>query len=922
MWLFVGMKCLQHLKAVYINRKGVESTRWPKLGDPSIYIDVTIVKARRVTDTMCQEHAMGLANGRVGKRPLNNVTVEELLRVEHGKVVLIEGDPGAGKTTLTFHICKEWANGNLLEDEAVFWIPLRHYHKSVSNINELFEKLNCLEIKEYVMRSGGKGLIFILDGWDELPDDLQQNSFFHDMIFDDTKLVHSTIIVTSRPNCSGDIVERVHGTQAHYRIMGFSPEKAAEYIHKYFKDDEDNGDALLAFLKNRENLRRDFYIPITVAIMCYVYRYSGNNMPETLSQLYENFVLLFVCNHIPKTYKKFKSIKKLPEKLWPLFKKLCKLAFDMLVKSKVVISEEELDITEEDLTCLPLQTVDHFDGFGLLQIMHTTDKLGDLEKYYCFLHRAVQELLAAIYLWKSDMIEDTIDRYFKPGSFLMNVFPYMFGLVPKEHLGPLADRLRQAFIKSGRNRKLLSSILFCLFEAQDESLCREFGKVFGEEKDVNLQLATVLEYRYASYFLSTCGGSNFNVDFSHSTELAELHAEVMAKYFCNSSTDVKSFKCLVQLSLEGMEHFAKILSYQPNLQSIKLYSIGFHSPGCVKVLCDSICRSNPQLTDLDLPYAKVSKDDLNSLGLLLATAIEGLHMNECSPSEGVLLTSVESFLTSMHKSKSLKEFCLGGWSLSQVESEAFGEMLSQNKGIKGLHALQVTDADCLCPILNGLSVNSTVTLLKAWPKSTGSSNTLGQCLGKCLATNESLVIIDFACFSDKHVTWSPAQVGSICKGLHNNITMVTLDISGCSIDSAASDAVSVMLSSNTSLRHLFLNPCHIEKPEAVTIINSCRSNSTLELLSLVQWPEKKFHFATDKEIVEVLFQVHHQSRQGRGHPILKIYWLVHHCGNCVMLIMLTGRPMNVVQQRTNYIQENNLPYRLEFIVYHILLYYS
>ena len=888
---------MQHLKAVYINWKGVESTRWPKLGDPSIYTDVTIVKARRVTDTMYQEHAMALANGRVGKRPLNIVTVEELLRVEHGKVVLIEGGPGAGKTTLTFHICKEWANGNLLEDEAVFWIPLRHYHKSVSNINELFEKLNCLEMKEYVMRSGGKGLVFILDGWDELPDDLQQKSFFHDMIFEDTKLVHSTIIVTSRPNCSGDIVERVHGSQAHYQIIGFGPEKVAEYVHRYFKDDGDNANALLTFLKSRENFR-DFYIPVTVAIMCYMYQYRDKNMPETSLQFYENLVLLFVCSHIPKSYEKFNSIKMFPEDLWPLFNKLCKLAFDMLIKSKVVISEEELDITEEDLTCLPLQTVDHFDGFGLLQIMHTTDKLGDLEKYYYFNHRTVQELLAAIYLWKNDMIEDTIDRYFKPGSFLMNVFPYMFGLVPKEHLRPLADRLKQAFIKSGRNRKLLSLILFCLFEAQDESLCREFGKVFGEKKDVNLQLATVLEYCYASYFLSTCGGSNFNVDFSHSTELAELHAEVMAKYFRNSSTDVKSFKFLVQLSLKGMEYFAEILSYQPNLQSIKLYSISFHSPGCVKVLCDSICRSNSQLIDLDLPYAKVSKDDLNSLGLLLNTGIEGLHMNECSPSKGVLLTSVDSFLTSMRKSKSLKEFCLGGWNLSQIESEAFGEMLSQNKSLKGLHALQVTDADCLCPILNGLSVNSTVTLLKAWPYFTGDFNSLGQCLEKCLSTNKSLVIIDFTDSFDKHVTWSPAQVGSICKGLHYNITMVTLDISGCSINNAASDAVSVMLSSNTSLKHLFLNPCHIKKSDAIAIIDSCRSNSMLELLSLVKWPEKKFYFATDEEIVEVLFQVHHQSRQGKGHPMLKIYWLVHHCGNYVLLIMLTGRPNSTVQQKT------------------------
>jgi len=833
------------------------------------------VKARRVTDTIREEHAMGLANGRVGKRSLKIVKVEELLASGHGKVVLIEGDPGVGKTTLTFHICKEWANGNLLEDEVVFWIPLRHYHRSVTNIGELFEKLKCPEMKEYAYSNDGKGLVFILDGWDELPEELQDQSFFRDMIFDENMLAHSTIIVTSRPNCSGDIVDRVQGIQAHYRILGFSPEKVTEYVHQYFKDDVSNADLLLAFLKERENLHRHFYIPITVAIMCYVYQFNGNKIPETLSQLYETFVLLFVRHHIPGNFKKFKSIKNMPKELWPLFMKLCKLAFDMLVERKVVFGEEELDIAEEDLACLSLQSTEHFDGFGLLQIMHTADIIGSMEKTYGFIHRAVQELLAAIYIWNNNMVEDVMDQHFKTGSYLMNVFPFVFGLVSKELLGSLAGRLQQIFIESGRNRKLLSSILYCLFEAQDKTLCQEFGQVFAEEKDVNLQLATVLEYRYASYFLSACGGRKINVDFSHSTELAELHAEVMVKYFCNSSTDVSSFKCLVQLSLEGMERFAKVLSYQPNLQSVKLYSIGFHSPGCVKILCSSICQSNPQLVDLDLPYAKLNEDDLNSLGLLLTTALEGLHMNECLPSEGVTLTSVDSFFSTMCKSKSLKEFCLGSWSLSQVESEAFGDMLSQNNSLKELHALQVTSANCLCPILDGLSLNNTVTLLKAWPKSTGGSNTLGQCLAHCLTINKSLVTIDFACFSDKHINWSPVQVGSICTGLCDNITMVTLDISGCSIDSTASDAVSVMLSSNTSLRHFFLNPLHMEKSDAITIIESCKVNTTLELLSLVQWPGKKFHFTADEEMVDVLFQVE-QSQQVKSRPVLNIYWLVGH----------------------------------------------
>ena len=38
---------------------------------------------------------------------------EQIIRGER-KTVLLEGGPGCGKSTLSFHICSEWAEGNLL----------------------------------------------------------------------------------------------------------------------------------------------------------------------------------------------------------------------------------------------------------------------------------------------------------------------------------------------------------------------------------------------------------------------------------------------------------------------------------------------------------------------------------------------------------------------------------------------------------------------------------------------------------------------------------------------------------------------------------------------------------------------------------------------------------------------------------------
>ena len=167
-----------HLKSCYLNRP-MEPTRWPKLGGPALYFDVAIIKSRCLKDRFREEHAMGLV-----KDKMDYATIDDIITAGHQKIILIEGDPGAGKTTITVNICTRWAEGKLLTNELVFLVPLRDKgYQKVTNMNELFVALNCPTLTKYAEQNYGKGLAFILDGWDELPDHLQSQSFFHDIIF-------------------------------------------------------------------------------------------------------------------------------------------------------------------------------------------------------------------------------------------------------------------------------------------------------------------------------------------------------------------------------------------------------------------------------------------------------------------------------------------------------------------------------------------------------------------------------------------------------------------------------------------------------------------------------------------------------------------------------------------------------------------
>ena len=900
-------QCKDNLKHYYLNRMDrSRSTKWPQLGDPEFYLDITITRAKYSYEVKekdvslkmeryCEEYAMGLVDNK------RDFTIEKILLDGKRKITLIEGDPGSGKTTLTLQVCKQWANGELLAKEFLILMPLRCYElaTNTNDLFDIFEKLGCPVpgMKEYAQQNNGEGLVLILDGWDELPNQLQTESLFSDIVFSKNSMFfYSTIIVTSRPSCSEKIAKVVQQRRAHYQILGFSPHNSELYIKHYFNNNLPSAELLIDMLKGREYLCRHFYIPITVAIMCFVYSHSDEGeIPETLSKLYEDFVLLYIYSNVPgtcrKDIEKFNTLNDVPEILKPLFGKLCKTAYDMLRDQKLVFDKDILGITNSDLKTLDLAP-EQFDGLGLLHVEYFPTKWATTKISYSFIHKAVQELLAAVFILDTGNISDILDEHFYKDSYLMNMFPFLFGLVSKELLKPLAGKLIQIFIKSDRKNIFLASILYCLFEAHDETLCREFGQVFSEHEDKScfLCISTLLDCHYASYFVAVCGVQHLIVTFScYFVGLCDLYADVMYKYLQNTSTKIAGFICAFcegKLSCKGVMQIAKTLSTQCNIIFVKL--LVECEPGSITIFCSSVCKYNPLVLLLELPYGKFSKNDLESIGSLLSTAIflEKLNING-SPSEGVCLDLSHSLCTGLSKTKSLQTLRLSQWRLSQTDSEVFGDIISQNCSLKTL-CINVATADCLDPILNGLSSNTSITTFKAWPSKTGTSksNILGECLKRCLTLNHSLDIVDFTpsdfVSSPKYVSWSSTQVCFICTGLCGNTTVVTLDITGCYIDTEACDAVCGMLSLNTTLQHLFLNPVHLEKKEAITMIYQCSANSALELLSLVQWPPRTwpddqgkdpFWYTCDPEINHVLLKIQ-KLRQEKDEPLLNICWLV------------------------------------------------
>ncbi len=91
-------------------------------------------------------------------------------------MILIKEPPVSGKTTLAWHICQEWEPGKLFSEFGlVVYVHLRdpaiQVARSIADLPRRDDKMALTELKA----KDGEGVLFVLDGWDKLPEDLPRD---------------------------------------------------------------------------------------------------------------------------------------------------------------------------------------------------------------------------------------------------------------------------------------------------------------------------------------------------------------------------------------------------------------------------------------------------------------------------------------------------------------------------------------------------------------------------------------------------------------------------------------------------------------------------------------------------------------------------------------------------------------------------
>ena len=264
------------------------------------------------------------------------VEYEEIFR-EHkeGEVVLIEGRPGSGKTTLVHKISQDWAQGKAILQGArhMFLVTLRHLNyskrdKSVSDIIDVF--YDSEEIKRVVENEikmcRGRGVCFILDGLDEYQNS-NEESVISELI-NKKVLPSSVVIVASRPAATQSLRDKC---ARRTEVVGFTKDQIDTYVETYpFEsldgDISDKVSRMKRCLDVHPNVHHMCYLPVQANIVCFLFDNKGGNIPHTESRIYEEFTVCTINRHKQRNNEQFQiqSLEELEGEDKLQFSSICK----------------------------------------------------------------------------------------------------------------------------------------------------------------------------------------------------------------------------------------------------------------------------------------------------------------------------------------------------------------------------------------------------------------------------------------------------------------------------------------------------------------------------------------------------------------------------------------------------------------------
>ena len=488
---------------------------------------------------------------------------EILIPLESGteSFILIEGAPGIGKSVLLREVAYRWSRKQLLQKFQILLLvtlrdPVFQQAKTVSDLLQPFCEGDTQAVElvsacsKHLFESGGKDLVFLFDGFDELPEQLQQSGLIV-KILNRWVLPHCGMVVSSRPHASA-ILRRQATTRV--EILGFTEKEREHYIKQAFKGQPQKVEELLLYIDHHLTISSLCFIPFNMVILLYLYK-QGISLPSNSNELYNYFICLTICRHLAKSGHSLANnnssdinlkLDNLPEPCCKIVKQLAKLSLQSLNNNQLIFTLSEIKAACSDIAAIPAA----INGFGLLQAVQHLGLYGKTTTVN-FVHISIQEFLAAYHVANLSPQEELLILYEKFWSALhFNMFAIYVSLTKgqrpsfKQFLSG-RDKTNTISSKFLGNQLKCLRLYHCFYEAGDTDICKTIGKtkVFDRsEIDLTCTRLSASDLECVTLFLTSSNHKNWVKLYLTSCYIQDHGVQILHRSLCGSGITITKLR--------------------------------------------------------------------------------------------------------------------------------------------------------------------------------------------------------------------------------------------------------------------------------------------------------------------------------------------------------------------------------------------
>ena len=814
---------IERLKSIYICGTRFMQPDWPpiEVREPTNLVIISKYGSeegfsKEKIETMNEDYVHGkIDNITAYKKEFELADILSPVPSEDGKSisepkVLMDGAPGVGKTTLAIKACSDWAKHRLFgRYELLVLVSLREvkYRKGES-LKDLFPCCSDKRVIDYYEKSGGKHVVMIFDGYDELSYQQRRvNSIFLDIIRGEV-LPECAVLVTSRPYASSYLHE-LKSINRHVEVLGFKKEQIYACVKKCLPDSA-SANELTQQLEGREDILSLCYIPLNCMIMIHVYN-QKKTLATTMTELMSQFIIDTVTRGVkyielsPEIENVcIKDIDNLPHPADEQLHALEQLAYENLIEDQFIFSQNELLSVFRNLKSFSKSRDVTKLCLSLLTSVHTVSD--NTDTHFQFLHLSIQEYLAARYAVKTLSSEgeqiNILRKFVDEPRFRLFLLFYV-GMMPMDkdtaqiffHVGLQCSDVKDdhdSSIYYHTANPVVEKILYfahMIFESQQ---FKTFGHLFdalNDKKVLSLKYRklTLFDCTVLSHFFCSIDHSWDELDLQHCS-LGEHSLQVFERVYKNREFDRKITQFL-SINFSGNDpNMLNCLEIFPWLSKVKKLSfddqtskvskpLNLHTITHIPQLCINVgFSSSDDAYNMDPAYyyctCKTNAEEVElcqtELGEAFGTYLHGIKMLNLTKVDCSVLRTLHPFLQSLLVLYLHGIEDIDGWLVDSAED------LAQSSSLQELVLCDVGLSTLLSAkkLFQALSSNTSIIELHFSVNSEllCQAEVLGEEIEVFLSMNNTVTSLCLCnCINDQSVKY-------LIAGLKRNSSLVKLDV--------------------------------------------------------------------------------------------------------------------------------------------------